>query len=251
MQQSIFSLTLLLLFFHCTNTLSQSPASAPVAAPAQAPSHHPSHRPHSSSPPPGPTDVIQILLKAGHFITFIRLIKATHVDFQLTSQLNSSTDGITVFAPTDTAFTNLKAGALDSLNDKEKLAFVQFHILPRFLSISDFQTLSNPVKTLAGSDDRYPVNISTTDSSVSISTGLTKTSIANTVYTDKQVAIYEIDKVLLPKLLFPPATAPAPAKSAETPEINPKDASSAMSSVLHYNGALVLGVVLAAAMLFL
>lgn len=249
MHQSIFSFSLLLFFLHCTNTLSQSPASAPVAPPAQPPSHHPSHRPHSS-PPPAPTDVMQILLKAGHFITFVRLIKATHVDFQLTSQLNSSTDGITIFAPTDTAFTKLKAGALDSLNDREKLSFVQFHILPRSLSTSDFQTLSNPIKTLAGSDDRFPMNISTTDSSVTISTGLTKTSIVNTVYTDKQVAIYEINKVLLPKRLFPPPAAPAPAKPAESPEVNTKDASDAMSSVFHYNGVVVLGAGLASATLF-
>ncbi|KAJ9178147.1 hypothetical protein P3X46_010056 [Hevea brasiliensis] len=249
MEHYLFSFSLLLLILHCTNTLSQSPASAPVAAPAQAPTHRPSHRPHSSPPPPGPVDVIQILLKAGHFTAFVRLIKATHVDTQLTSQLNSSTDGITIFAPTDAAFSNLRAGALGSLNDREKVAFLQFHILPRFLSTSDFQTLSNPVMTLAGSDSRYPMTISTTDSSVTINTGLTKTSLANTVYTDKQVAIYEIDKVLLPKYLFPPAAAPAPAKPAESPEI-PKDVSGAISSVLHYNWAVVLGVVLVTATMF-
>ncbi|KAF2321775.1 hypothetical protein GH714_002676 [Hevea brasiliensis] len=162
MEHYLFSFSLLLLILHCTNTLSQSPASAPVAAPAQAPTHRPSHRPHSSPPPPGPVDVIQILLKAGHFTAFVRLIKATHVDTQLTSQLNSSTDGITIFAPTDAAFSNLRAGALGSLNDREK------------------------------------------------------------------VAIYEIDKVLLPKYLFPPAAAPAPAKPAESPEI-PKDVSGALA----------------------
>ncbi|XP_025015485.1 fasciclin-like arabinogalactan protein 12 [Ricinus communis] len=248
MQPTFFTLLLLFLFLQCTITLSQPPAPSPVAAPpaqspAQAPAKHPPHHPHSSPPPPEPADIIQVLLKASHFTSFARLIKATHVDYQLTAQLNSSSDGITMFAPTDAAFSNLRESALSSLNDKEKVAFVQFHILPRFLSTSDFQTLSNPIKTLAGSDSRYPMTITTTDSSVNISTGLTETSIANTVYSDNRtVVVYEIDKVLLPKYLFPPAAAPAAAAnaSAESPEIA-KEASGAIRSVLQYN-SVVLGV---------
>ncbi|KAJ6403294.1 hypothetical protein OIU84_015244 [Salix udensis] len=169
-----FILLLSLLFLHnCSRTFCQASVQSP--APTKAP-----------VPPPSlavPTDTIKILLKAGRFLSFVRLMKATQVDTQLFSQLNSSTDGITIFAPNDNAFSSRVAGAVGSLNDREKLEFVQFHILPRCLSISDFQT------------------------------GLTKTSISNTVYTDKQVAIYEVDKVLVPKDLFPPAPpAPAPAK---------------------------------------
>lgn len=232
MQQSLFSFSLLLLFLHCTRTVAQAPAQSPAATPAKAPT--------SPSTPIVPTDTISVLLKAGHFITFARLMKATHVDTQLFAQLNSSTDGITMFAPNEDAFSKLRAGALDSLTDREKLSFVQFHILPRFLSPSDFQTLSNPVKTLAGADSRFPLTITTSDNSVTLNTGLSKTNILNTTYTDKQVAIYEIGKVLIPKDIFPPAPAPAPTKPvAESSPVVPKDASGAVSSVVHYNALLI------------
>ncbi|KDP44080.1 hypothetical protein JCGZ_05547 [Jatropha curcas] len=257
MQHSIFSFSVLLLFLHCINTFSQSPTPSPVATPAQSPAATRLHHPNSPPPPPspGPTDVIQVLLKANHFLTFVRLIKATHVDYQLTSQLNSSTDGMTIFAPTDAAFSNLKSSALGSLNDKQKASFVQFHILPRYLNISDFQTLSNPVETLAGSVDKYPLTISTSDSSVNISTGITKTSISNIVYTDKQVAIFEVDKVLQPKYLFHPAAAapaaPSPTeKTAESHEGTENDSSGAIGSVVDYNGVVVLEAGIFASSLF-
>ncbi|KAJ8751545.1 hypothetical protein K2173_016780 [Erythroxylum novogranatense] len=232
---SLFS-SLVILFLCSTITLAQSPAQSPAAAPAKSPP--------KTSKPTGPTDTIKVLLKASHFMSFARLMKAAHLDTQLYGQLNSSMDGVTVFAPTDIAFSNLKPGAVDSLSALQKTEFVQYHILGRFLSLSDFQTLSNPVKTLAGTGSKLSLTITTTGNSVTINTGVVKTSISGTVYTDKQVAIYQVDKVLLPADLFPPATAPAPAKlSAESPVSNvPKDASGATSFGACYNGV-ALGVV--------
>ncbi|CAK7327426.1 unnamed protein product [Dovyalis caffra] len=231
MQQYILLFSLLLLHSCSTKTVCQSPAQSPIATPTKAPVPPP--------PPAGPTDTIKILLKAGRFLSFVRLMKATNVDTQLFSQLNSSTDGITIFAPNDSAFSSQVAGAVGSLNDREKLEFVQFHILPRYRSISDFQTVSNPVKTLAGSDSKFPLTITTSDNSVKISSGLTKTGISNTIYTDKQVAIYEVNKVLVPKDLFPPAPpAPAPAKPVADSPVAPKDASDAVIIVLHHNAVL-------------
>ena len=52
--------------------------------------------------------------------------------------------------------------------------------------------------------------------SVNITTGLTNTSLSGTVYTDNQLAIYKIEKVLLPKDIFASnAPAPAPEKPAK------------------------------------
>jgi hypothetical protein len=52
---------------------------------------------------------------------------------------------------------------------------------------------------------------------VNITTGLTNTSLSGTVYTDNQLAIYKIEKVLLPKDIFA-SKAPAPAPVAPAPE---------------------------------
>lgn len=62
-KQSLFSLSLLLVFlFHCTTTSAQ---------PAQAPA------------PAGPTNITKILEKAGQFTILIRLLKSTKVGDQI------------------------------------------------------------------------------------------------------------------------------------------------------------------------
>ncbi|KAL4326792.1 hypothetical protein AHAS_Ahas13G0035500 [Arachis hypogaea] len=151
MNHSLFifiTLQLLLIITFPYNTSGQSPASspaAPVAISAPAPS--------PSSPP---TDIIRILKKAGGFTTLIRLLQTTQVSTQINSQLLNSNGGITLFAPNDNAFQGLKPGFLNSLNDQQKNELIQFHMLPSFVSVSNFDTLSNPVRTQAGADpDRF------------------------------------------------------------------------------------------------
>ncbi|KAJ9178146.1 hypothetical protein P3X46_010055 [Hevea brasiliensis] len=213
MKRSLFSFSLFLFFLHLTKTLALSPA-APTS-------------------PLGPANIMKILEKAGNFTTFIRLIKATHVDIQLSSQLKSSGDGITILVPSDSAFSILRADTLNSLADKEKVELVQFHVLTQFLLLSQFDTVSNPVMTLAGSSGRLLLNITVTGNVVNITTGIDYATISDTIYTDNQVAIYQIDKMLLPFDLFAPG--PVPAKPAESPENDvPKDASSSTSLVLNY-----------------
>ncbi|XWS71309.1 hypothetical protein CRYUN_Cryun03dG0127100 [Craigia yunnanensis] len=222
-QHLTFTLSFLLLFFlHCSRTLAQAPAQAPA--------------------PPGPTNVTKILEKAGQFTLFIRLMKATQVADQLLGQLNNTNNAITIFAPTDNAFSSLKSGTLNSLTDEQKVELVQFHIVPTYLSSSQFQTVSNPLRTQAGDsgDGKFPLNVTTSGNSVNITTGLTNTSVSGTIYTDGQLAVYQVDKVLQPLQIFdprPPAPAPAPAKSkkkaaavADSPDDDtPADNSKAVS----------------------
>ncbi|KAK9999036.1 hypothetical protein SO802_018639 [Lithocarpus litseifolius] len=207
-KQALFFLSLLLVFlFHCTTTLGQ-PAQAPtlpaVASPANAPA------------PPGPPDVIKILQKVGGFTILIRLLKSTGVADQLKGQLNDSSIRFTLFAPNDNSFSNLKAGTLNSLSNEEKVRLIQFHILPTYYTLENFQTVSNPVRTQAGDNKPgdYPLNVTSVGSQVNISTGLVNASVSGTLYSNFQLAIYQVDKVLLPLDLFvakPPSPAPAPA----------------------------------------
>ncbi|KAG6746624.1 hypothetical protein POTOM_048985 [Populus tomentosa] len=168
-----FSFSLVLLFLHCTQTLSQPPSAAPAKAPAAATAPPPAATSAQASPPvmvpvqvsKGPVNVIKILQKAGHFAFFTRLIKSTQEDIQLFSQLNDSRDGVTLFSPTDGAFSAIiKSGVLNSLTDHQKIELVQFHIIPRILTTANFQTVSNPITTLAGSGSRFALNVITTES---------------------------------------------------------------------------------------
>ncbi|WOL16283.1 fasciclin-like arabinogalactan protein 11 [Canna indica] len=169
-----------------------------------------------SPAPAGPKNVTAILEKAGQFGTLIRLLRSTQVGDQINNQMNNSNSGLTIFAPTDNAFSSLPSGTLNSLSDQEKVALIQFHVLPSAIPISQFETVSNPVRTQAGdaTNGRYPLNVTTSGSQVNITTGVVNTTIANTLFSDSQLVVYQVDKVLLPLQLFgpapPPSSAPAP-----------------------------------------
>ncbi|KAI4349165.1 hypothetical protein L6164_009795 [Bauhinia variegata] len=207
-------LSLVLALIHCTTIGAQAPA------------------------PAGPTNVTQVLEKAGQFTTFIKLLTATQVADRINSQLNNSNQGLTIFAPTDNAFSSLKAGTLNSINSQEQLQLLQFHILPTLYTISQFQTASNPLHTQAGDsgDGQFPLNVTTSGTQVNITTGVVTTPVANTIYSDKQLAVYQVDQVLLPMALFgaPPTPAPAPtptpAESATKPLKKAADAPSGSDS---------------------
>lgn len=198
--------------------------------------------------PAGPTNITAILSKAGQFTMFIRLLKSTQEADQINNQLNNSkSSGLTVFAPTDNSFSSLKSGLLNSLSDQQKVQLVQFHVLPNFVSLSDFQTASNPLRTQAGDSNNggYPLNITTTGNQVNITTGVVNTTVSNSIYSDGQLAVYQVDQVLLPLAFFQsPAPAPAPvagkpkkgAKAADTSDDNTDDtpAASAASELIKF-----------------
>lgn len=179
----------------------------------------------ADSPTPAPVDVESILVKGSQYGTFIKLLKSTQVMTQLSSQLKNTFDGITVFAPTDNAFNNLKAGTLNGLTSQQQSELVLFHILPRYYSFSTFETTSNPVRTQAsGNEGVYTVNVTSTSNQVNVSTGVNDVPVTNALYSDFPLAVYAVDKVLLPNELFgvkPPASAPT--LSPSTTEPNSKD----------------------------
>ncbi|OVA10163.1 FAS1 domain [Macleaya cordata] len=206
------SILLLITFLQSTQISAQSPAVSPA--------------------PSGPTNITKILEKAGQYNTLIRLLKSTQVGDQINTQLNNSNQGLTLFAPPDNAFANLKPGTLNSLTDQEKVELIQFHVVPSFLSTSQFQTVSNPLRTQAGNanNGQFPLNVTTGGNQVNITTGVVDTTIANTIYTDNQLAVYQVDKVLLPLDIFgPPSPAPAPKPEKGSPPTSsdkPSDSSS-------------------------
>ncbi|KAL5740762.1 hypothetical protein ACOSP7_029643 [Xanthoceras sorbifolium] len=195
-------------FLHCTKTSAQGPAAAPS----------------------GPPNITAILEKGGQFTFFIRLLGSTQQDDQINTQLNNSNQGLTVFAPTDNAFSSLKTGTLNSLSDEQKIKLVQFHVLPTLMSTTQFQTTSNPIRTQAGNSasGEFPLNVTTSGNQVNLTTGVNEATVANTLFTGKNLAVYQIDNVLLPVEYFgSPAPAPAPSKpEKDVPASNPKASTS-------------------------
>jgi len=163
---------------------------------------------------PAAPNVTAVLEKGAQYSKFMRLMKSTQQDTQLNAQANSSDTGFTVFAPTDNAFDSLKPGTLNSLTQQEQVSLVQAHIVPTFYSMESFQTASNPVRTQAsGADGPYTVNVTaTSNSQVNVSTGIVTCLLGTALRDKKPLAVYSVDKVLLPYDLFgpkPPKSSPA------------------------------------------
>ncbi|XP_072960043.1 fasciclin-like arabinogalactan protein 6 [Typha angustifolia] len=181
--------------------------------------------PVAPGPTPAPLNLTGILAKGGQYTTLLRLLDETQVSQQLISQLNSSFNGLTLFAPTDNAFSSLKAGTLNSLTNQEQVQLVLYHVLPRYYSLTTFQTSSNPISTQASGDSGvYTVNVTSTSNQVNVSTGVNDAPINNVLYSEFPLAVYSVDSVLLPAEIFgvkPPAPAPTagtvPSKHKKTP----------------------------------
>ncbi|XP_061364902.1 fasciclin-like arabinogalactan protein 12 [Gastrolobium bilobum] len=280
MKQTLFFSLLLLASIFLTTTLAQSPAAAPKAPSKPAPA-----KPAPATPAPAPAkplvpalpqsplagpdssgnqDIIKILRKAKSFSTLIRLLKTTQIINQVNAQLvTTKTGGLTILAPDDGAFSQLKAGFFNSLGERQQKELIQYHVLPVYVSSSNFDSLSNPVLSLASdSPTGFQMNVTAYGNSVNISTGVVNATITGIVYTDKTLAIYHVDKVLIPLDFSKPkpiAPAPALAKAPKADKENSsaedddqtqttKDKSGAISLVSIHGTTLVsLGVALVAA----
>ncbi|XP_057727700.1 fasciclin-like arabinogalactan protein 11 [Arachis stenosperma] len=222
MKQVQLSYSLLLLmfatFYSCTNsaTAPSPKASSPTSSKPLVPTLP--DPPDSSDS--APDDIGRILKKAKTFRVLTRLLKSTEIMSNINSQLmTAKSGGLTIFAPDDNAFAQLKAGFLNSLNQGQKIELLQFHILPQYVSSTNFDSLSNPVQTVAGEDPtKLPFNVMASGNSVNISTGVVNATINGLVYSDTNLAIYRVNQVLLPLDFFVKAKAPAPAPvEAESP----------------------------------
>jgi len=192
-------------------------AQGPTAAPATPTPATPA-TPAAPAPKAATTssNITGVLAKGGQFNTFIRLLKSTGVASQIDNQVSNGGNGITVFAPTDNAFQSLPSGTLNSLSDQDKNALVQYHVVSTAIPMSQFDTVSNPLRTQAGSASpgEYPLNVTSEGQQVNITTGVVNATVANSLYSEDSLVVYQVDKVLLPQKLFGTAEAPAPAPLA-------------------------------------
>ncbi|CAH2038996.1 unnamed protein product [Thlaspi arvense] len=154
--------------------------------------------------PAGPINLTEILEKGGQFNTFIRLLNTTQVGSQVNIQVNSSSEGMTVFAPTDNAFQNLKPGTLNKLSADEQVKLVLYHVSPRFYTLDDLLSVSNPVRTQASGRDNgvYGLNFTGQANQVNVSTGYVETRVSNALRQQSPLAVYVVDMVLLPGEMF-------------------------------------------------
>ncbi|KAJ9550257.1 hypothetical protein OSB04_014302 [Centaurea solstitialis] len=168
--------------------------------------------------PAGPINITAILVQGGQYTAFLRLLNQTQVLNQLPNQLNNSNQGMTLLAPTDNAFLNLPSGTLNNLSPENKVKLVLYHVLPKYYSLEDLNTVSNPVQTQAGSSKgSLGLNFTGRGNQVNVSSGVVDTQINNALRQQFPFAVYQVDKVLLPAEF---SEAPAPeGSSSDSPPV--------------------------------
>ncbi|KAL1560639.1 fasciclin-like arabinogalactan protein 9 [Salvia divinorum] len=151
--------------------------------------------------PSGPINITAILEKEGQYTRFIQLLNVTQAGDQLNNQVNNSHDGMTLFAPTDNAFQNLPPGALNNLSPQQQVQLVQNHICPKYYSLADLLSVSNPVRTLTTGQKGgvFGLNITAQNNQVNVSTGAVEVPVYNAVRKGFPLSVFQVDKVLMPR----------------------------------------------------
>ncbi|KAL5206307.1 hypothetical protein ABZP36_034516 [Zizania latifolia] len=176
--------------------------------------------PPSPAPAPAPhyVDLAELLSVAGPFHTFLNYLEKTNVIETFQSQANKTDEGVTIFVPKDSAFAAIKKSTFSNLTGDQLKTLLLYHAFPRFYSLAEFKNLSalNPVNTFAGSP--YTLNLTDDMGSIYVQSMWSKPKISSSVYATDPVAVYALNKVLLPMQIFSkdPPLAPAPAPAPES-----------------------------------
>ncbi|KAJ7558407.1 hypothetical protein O6H91_04G037800 [Diphasiastrum complanatum] len=182
----------------------------------------------TTSPPP--VNMTTTLVNAGKFHTLVDLLQSTGLVDALTQKETES--GITLFAPTDDAFSALPAGDLATLTQAQISSILEYHVLPSYFTLTALESISSPsVQTLAsGKSGKSTLSISTSSDIVTLNTGVDTAQVLTTLIDQSPLlAVYVINAVLLPVEIFPatpglsPLGAPAlsPAVSPPSPTTSP------------------------------
>jgi len=154
-------------------------------------------------------DLADLLDVAGPFQTFMNYLQKTSVIETFQSQADHTKAGITIFVPRDSAFAALKkknkkktTPAIASLTKAQLKSLQLYHALPRFYSLAEVGSLRwlCPVATFAGS--QYTLNLTEDIGTIRVRSAWSNAKIGSTVYGTAPVAVYEVDKVLLPSQIF-------------------------------------------------
>lgn len=185
-------------------TLSQrTPPAVETPAPAPAPQH---------------VNLTELLALAGPYGTFLDYLTRTDVIRTFQSQANATDhdgQGVTVFAPEDSAFAAVDGAALSKLIADQLRTLMLCHGAPRYHPLSSFAALaaSGPVPTFAGGGGCV-LNVTDAAGRIHVASGWTRAArLFSSVYSTPPIAVYALDRVLLPKQVFPtqPTVAPVPA----------------------------------------
>lgn len=126
--------------------------------------------------------------------------------------------GLTVFCPGDDAMKSFMP-KFKNLTADGKQSLLEYHGMPVYESLSGLRSSNGVANTLATDGARkFSFTVQNDGNDVTIKTPIVTATIVSTLMDKSPVAIFQLDKVLMPRELFksslPPSPAPAPAPEA-------------------------------------
>ncbi|KAK6154475.1 hypothetical protein DH2020_008723 [Rehmannia glutinosa] len=182
--------------------------------------------PEAEAPAPGPSEMNLTALMSAHGCkVFAETLLANPAEQTFESNVQS---GLTVFCPGDDAMKSFMP-KFKNLSADGKQSLLEYHGMPIYQSLSGLRSSNGLTNSLATDGaKKYDFTVQNDGTDVTIKTKIVTAKIVNTLIDEQPLAIYELDKVLMPKELFKsalppsPAPAPAPEADAESPKKAPK-----------------------------
>ncbi|KAJ9153939.1 hypothetical protein P3X46_027325 [Hevea brasiliensis] len=188
----------------------------------------------AEAPTPGPSQMNLTDIMSAHSCKVFADTLLANSEASKTYQDNLD-GGLTVFCPLDDPFKAFLP-RFKNLTAAGKTSFLEFFGVPVYQSLSTLKSNNGLMNTLATDGaNKFDFTVQNDGEDVTLKTKSTTAKITGTLIDEQPVAVYTINKVLLPKELFKaeaptPAPASAPEKSADAPKSSKsKDLSSAPS----------------------
>ncbi|KAI3466418.1 hypothetical protein Pfo_023081 [Paulownia fortunei] len=182
--------------------------------------------PEAEAPAPGPSQMNLTSLMSAHGCkVFAETLLANPAEQTFESNVES---GLTIFCPGDDAMKSFMP-KYKNLSADGKQSLLEYHGMPIYQSRSGLRSSNGLTNSLATDGaNKFDFTVQNDGTDVTIKTKIVTAKIVNTLVDEQPLAIYELDKVLMPVELFKsalpptPAPAPAPEADAESPKSSKK-----------------------------
>ena len=185
----------------------------------------------AAAPTPSPAEANLTAVMSAHGCKVFADTLLADVDAEKIFQDNAE-GGLTVFCPVDDAFKAFLP-KYKNLTAARKTALLEYHGVPVYQSLAMLKSNNGVMNTLATDGaSKFDFTVQNDGMDVTLKTKVVTAKITGTLLDEQPIAIYTIDKVLLPKEIFKaqaetPAPAPAPEEAADAPKASKKKAKKA------------------------
>ncbi|KAA8527066.1 hypothetical protein F0562_008705 [Nyssa sinensis] len=178
--------------------------------------------PEAEAPTPGPSQMNLTAMMSAHGC---KVFAETLLTSDAEKTFDDNVDGgLTVFCPADDAFKNFLP-KYKNLTAAGKQAVLEYHGVPVYQSLSTLKSNNGLMNTLATDGaNKYDFTVQNDGEAVTLKTKIVTVKITGTLLDQQPLAIFTIDKVLLPEELFKAAPTPAPAPAPTADALSPKSA---------------------------